>query len=84
MSRKLTPNRWNWSQKDEKWIFIQQNDDGKELYYYRLDPPKEFIELTMELKELNDVLIITKNPEENAKLFNEMMKISKRLQNMKI
>ncbi|MFX1445931.1 MAG: hypothetical protein ACFFHV_21150 [Promethearchaeota archaeon] len=82
MSRKLTPNRWNWSQKDEKWIFIQQNDDGKETYYYKLEPPKEFIDLTMKLKELNDILVITTDPEENAKLFNEMTKISKRLQCM--
>ena len=82
MTRELTPNRWNWSQKDEKWIFIELIEDGQKKYYYQLEPPQEFIDLTMELKDLNEKLIITKDPEENSKLFNKMMKISKRLQCM--
>jgi len=81
MSRKLTPNRWNWSQEEEKWIFIELNENG-EKYYYKIEPPKEFWELTMKIKELNDILVITKDPEENSKIFNQMMKISKRLQCM--
>jgi hypothetical protein len=81
MPRKLTPNRWNWSQKDEKWIYIEKYDNV-EKYYYRIQPPKEFMDLTMKLKELNDILVITKDPEENNRLFNKMMKISKRLQCM--
>ncbi|TFG29229.1 MAG: hypothetical protein EU532_03515 [Promethearchaeota archaeon] len=82
MPRKLTPNRWNWSQKDEKWIFIEINDQGEEKYYYKLEPPEEFISLTMQLKELNEKLIITKDVGENTKIFNEMVRISKRLQCM--
>lgn len=82
MSRKFTQNRWNWDDNSKQWIFIELTEEG-EKYYYQVDPPKEFIELTMKIKELNDKLIFTKDPEENAKLFNEMMKISKRLQCMR-
>ncbi len=82
MTRELTPNRWNWNQKDEKWVFIELTEDGEKKYCYQLEPPQEFIDLTMKLKELNEKLIITKDPEDNAKLFNKMMKISKRLQCM--
>lgn len=82
MSRKLTQNRWNWDDNSKQWIFIELTEEG-EKYYYQVDPPKEFIELTMKIKELNDKLILTKDPEENAKLFDEMMKISKRLQCMR-
>ena len=82
MSRKLTPNRWNWDDNSKQWIFIELTEEG-EKYYYQVEPPKEFIKLTMKIKELNDKLIFTKDPEENAKLFDEMMKISKRLQCMR-
>jgi len=82
MSRKFTQNRWNWDDNSKQWIFIELTEEG-EKYYYQVDPPKEFIALTMKIKELNDKLIITKDPEENAKLFDEMMKISKRLQCMR-
>ena len=82
MSRKLTPNRWNWDDNSKQWIFIELTEQG-EKYYYQVEPPKEFFELTMKIKELNDKLIITKDPTENAKLFDEMVKISKRLQCMR-
>ncbi len=82
MSRKLTPNRWNWDGNSKRWIFIELTEEG-EKYYYQVEPPKEFIELTMKIKELNDKLIFTKDSEENAKLFDKMMKISKRLQCMR-
>ena len=82
MVREFTHNRWNWSQKDNKWVFIEVKDNGELVLYYQLKPPKEFTELAIKIKDLNEKLIICKNPKDNEKLFNEMMKISKRMQNM--
>ncbi len=82
MARELTPNRWNWSQKDEQWIFLESDDNGTIFYHYQINPPKEFTKLTMKIKTLNDKLIACKDSKENSKIFNEMMKISKRMQSM--
>ena len=54
MVRELTPNRWNWSQKDGKWVYIELTDTGEKNYYYDIDPPKEFWDLAFKIKSLND------------------------------
>lgn len=82
MARELSHNRWNWSQKDNKWVFIEVKDNGELILHYQLKPPKEFTELTIKIKDLNEKLIFCKNPKDNEKIFNEMMKISKRMQSM--
>lgn len=82
MARELTQNRWNWSQKDQMWVFIELDNTGELKYYYQVDPPKEFMEFSLKIKSLNDKLIACKDPRENAKIFGEMMKISKRMQSM--
>ena len=82
MARKLTIDRWNWSQQDNKWVFIESNDNGELVYYYQINPPKEFTELISKIKVLNDKLVICKDPKENSKIFREMMKVSKRMQFM--
>ncbi|NVM17176.1 MAG: hypothetical protein HWN80_05625 [Candidatus Lokiarchaeota archaeon] len=82
MVRELTPNRWNWSQKDNKWVYIESKDNGELVYLYQINPPKEFTESIAKIKVLNDKLIACKDPEENAKIFREMMKISRRMQFM--
>lgn len=82
MVRQLTPNRWNWSQMDEKWVYIELTQDGNKKFYYQLNPPQEFIDLTYEIKLLNDKLVACKNPSENDRIFNKMVKISKRMQSM--
>jgi len=81
MVRELTQNRWNWSQKDQMWVFIEC-DSGELIYYYQANPPEEFTEFSMKIKTLNDKLIACKDPKENSKIFGEMMKISKRMQSM--
>ncbi len=81
--RKLSPNRWNWSEEDNKWVFIEPCKNREYLYQYSIDPPKEFIELTYKIKILNEKMIITTDPKESEKIFNKMMKISKRMQNMR-
>ena len=82
MARELTLNRWNWSQEDNKWVFIESNDSGELVYHYQINPPKEFTEFLSNIKVLNDKLLVCKDPEENSKIFREMMKISKRMQFM--
>lgn len=83
MGRRLfTPNRWNWSQKAEKWVFVEITKDGGRKYQYRVDPPQKFIELTIKMKALNEKLLKTIEPEENTKIFNELMDISKKMQEM--
>ena len=82
MTRKLTPNRWNWSQKDEQWIYIELLENGQERYFYRTEPPQQFIDLVMKINDLNEKLILTKDPRENEKIFNEMIRFSKKMQYM--
>ncbi|TFG03571.1 MAG: hypothetical protein EU542_01910 [Promethearchaeota archaeon] len=82
MARELSPNRWNWSQKDERWVFIKINEDGEKEYFYQVETPEEFNELTLKIKELNEKLIMSKDSKENDRIFNEMIKISKRMQCM--
>ena len=83
MGRRLfTVGRWNWSQKAEKWVYIEINKDGKKEYRYQIDPPQEFIDLTKKMKILNEKLLQTVDPEENSKIFNELMKVSQKMQDM--
>ena len=83
MGRRLfTPNRWNWSQKAEKWVYVEITKDGKRQYQYKIDPPQEFIELTIKMKKLNEKLLETTNPEENMNIFNDLMIISQKMQEM--
>ena len=82
MARELTPNRWNWSQQDRKWVFIKINESGEKEYYYRIKTPKEFNESILKIKILNEKLVVCKDPEENDKIFDEMMRISKKMQYM--
>ena len=82
MVRELTQNRWKWSQKDQMWVFRECGDTGEIIYHYQVKPPKEFTEFTLKIKALNDKLITCKDPKQNSKIFNEMMKISKRMQTM--
>lgn len=81
MVRHLTPNRWNWSQEDRKWVYIEIKK-GEKKYHYQLEPPKEFHELAFKIKVLNDKLIACQDPKENDKIFDEMIKVSKRMQSM--
>ena len=82
MTRGFTPNRWNWSQEDNKWVFIESKDNGELVYYYQANPPKEFTELTLKIKTLNEKLVACKDTKENYKIFREMMEVSKRMQFM--
>ena len=79
--RKYTLDRWNWSERSGKWVYVTKKK-GKREYTYQLEPPKEFIELTMQIKKINQKLMKTKDPDENKKLFLQLIEISKKMQNM--
>ena len=80
--RKFTIDRWNWSQKAEKWVYVT-NENGKRKYLYQVEPPQEFIDLTMEMKKLNEKLMEIEDPEENIKMFKKLMAISSKMQEMR-
>jgi hypothetical protein len=83
MGRRLfTPGRWNWSQKAEKWVYIELTKEGKKKYHYKIDPPHEFVELSKKMKKLNDKLLVSTDPEENRRIFNELIKVSQKMQEM--
>ncbi len=82
MTRNFSPNRWNWSQKAEKWVFIELTEKGRKKYRYQIEPPQQFINLITELKQLNEKLLKTTDPKENAKIFKDLIGISKKMQEM--
>lgn len=82
MTRHFTPNRWNWSQKAEKWVYIELTESGNKKYMYQVEPPQEFIDLTNKMTYLNEKLLKATNPEVKEKIFNDLTKLSKKMQNM--
>lgn len=82
MARELSPNRWNWSQKDNQWVFIRIDGKGNKQVYFQAEPPEEFNKLILKINVLNDKLLLCKSPNKNQKIFNKMIKISRRMQSM--
>jgi len=80
--RKYTLDRWNWSERAGRWVYVTLDKDGKRKYTYQIEPPKQFLELTMQIKKINEELMETKDPKENIRLFKRLMKISEKMQNM--
>ena len=80
--RKYTLNRWNFSDKAGKWVYVTK-EKGKRKYIYQLEPPEEFLELAYKIKEINEKLVASEEEKEIEKLFKEMMKISKKMQAIK-
>ena len=84
MARELSPNRWNWSQEDNQWVFIRIDGDGNKQFYFQKEPPEEFNKLILQIKVLNDKLLLCKSSKRNEKIFNKMIKISRRMQSMEL
>ena len=80
--RKLTVNRWNYSQNADKWVYVSLTHSGRRKYKYQTDPPEEFVKLSMELRELNKIQARTKDPTENMRIFDKMRAISEKMQSM--
>ena len=82
VKRLFTPGRWNWSQRAGKWLYVEINKDGKRKYHYQIEPPQEFIDLTLKMKKLNEKLLQTIDPVENSKIFSVLMEVSRKMQDM--
>ncbi len=80
--RKYTLNRWNWSERAKKWVYVQ-NIKGKRVYKYRKEPPKEFEKLVVRLSELNKRLMATEESKKKDEIFKEMMVLSQKMQSMR-
>jgi hypothetical protein len=80
--RKYTLNRWNWSERAKKWVYVEKIK-GKRVYKYRKEPPKEFEKLVVRLSELNKSLMATKESKKKDKIFKEMMILSQKMQSMR-
>jgi hypothetical protein len=80
--RKHQLNRWNYSERAEKWVYVSL-DDGERVYKYSEEPPEKFVSLSKELQKLNQKLMSEKDHEKNVQIFKRMMQISDRMQNMK-
>ena len=75
-------NRWNWSERAKKWVYVQKNN-GKRKYKYKLKPPKEFDAFTLELRNLNQKLMIEEDPDRQIKIFKKLMILSQKMQSMR-
>ena len=74
--------RWNWSDRAQKWVYVEKNN-GKRKYKYSLKPPPEFEELSLQIRNLNQKLMAETDPERNIALYKQLMLISQRMQAMR-
>lgn len=56
--------------------------NGKKKYIYSSEPPEKFIYLTQEIKRVNEELMNAQTCSEQEFIFNELMELSKKMQNM--
>ena len=80
--RKFTPNRWNWSEKVGKWVYVTLKG-SKRIYTYQIEPPEEFIDLTNKMKSLNDELMASNDPDQKNDIFKELQKLANLMQAMR-
>jgi len=82
--RKHEIDRWNYSSKAHKWVYVELDEKGNRVYKYQPDTPPEFIALTEQLKVINQKLMATTDERENRELFQKLMEISEKMQSMQI
>lgn len=71
--------RWNWSPKAKKWVYVECKD-GKRCYKYRTSTPKEFEDLTHQIKELNRLMLEEEDIDKQDQIYRKLMVLSQRLQ----
>ena len=81
-ARTYAINRWNWSDKAGKWVYVVKNN-GKRAYKYSLKPPPEFEKLSRQIRDLNQKLIVEKDPVKNIAIYKQLISISQRMQAMR-
>ena len=74
--------RWNWSEKANKWVFVSLKD-GQRVYKYQENPPEEFLELIRRIRILNKKLITEIDECKNAQIYKELMITSQKMQAMR-
>jgi len=79
--RTFTIDRWNWSERAGKWVYVTLKN-GKRKYSYQLEPPQEFIDLTMKMKSINEKLMNSQDQNTKETLFKELQKLAKQMQRM--
>ena len=79
--RKYTLDRWNWSEKAGKWVYVTKKG-GKRKYTYQLEPPPEFIELTNQLQVINQQIMSSPDQDIKEDLFKELQDIANKMQMM--
>lgn len=74
--------RWNWSIRAGKWVYVDLKN-GKREYKYQKETPNEYEILISKIKALNLDLLNEEDPEKNKALYEKMMKLTKQLQVLK-
>ena len=74
--------RWNWSPRAGKWVYVDIKN-GKKVYKYQKDTPKQYGELIKQLKDLNDKLLNENDPDINNAIYKKMIDVSQKLQEIK-
>lgn len=74
--------RWNWSKKAQKWVFVEKKN-GKRTYKYQEEEPQEFKELANKIQSLNQQLLEVQDHEQNLRIYQQLMSLSKKMQAMK-
>lgn len=80
--RTFTLDRWNWSEKAKKWVYVSNNGNGMRKYTYKLEPPEEFVFLTQEMARINAELIHCDDHDKSIQLFKILQEYSKKMQCM--
>jgi predicted transcriptional regulator len=79
--RKFTLDRWNWSERAHKWVYVSL-EKGRRKYLYQLEPPQEFVKLTKKMQKINQEIMA--NPDQDIKesRFKELQELAGKLQSM--
>ena len=79
--RTYTLDRWNWSEKAGKWVYVTKKG-RKRIYTYQLEPPPEFVELTKKLQLINQEIMASPDQDIKENLFRELQDIANNMQMM--
>jgi len=75
-------NSWNWSERAKKWVYVKLSKGKRRKYSYQVEPPPIFVELNSKLSNLNKRLMEITDPVQNQKVFDKLIEVTKKMQNM--
>ena len=79
--RTYTLDRWNWSERAGKWVYVTKKG-RRRIYTYQLEPPPKFIELTKQLQLINQQIMASPDQDIKEDLFRELQDIANKMQMM--